>query len=271
MRAKAVESAVRCADSLFYEGQYALAMAEVERARQIEGYERSSILLNLRNRIGERGRRVQLADGWVERESEEFAGFVISSAVSPDGRRLVVCEDPFTGTDSLNTSPFTVWDMETGRRVKCLDGMLANAAFTSDSRRILVTVNSGVRLYDVVTAECVQLLDASTDSESACYRVCVSEDGSRAITGGDSIRLWDLPRGLCLNVFHDLATDSMHRGIIWLSPDGRWGIGADSAWLHVYDFVTQRRLARHAIPGARSGRGTGRPKRLGALRFPGPG
>lgn len=78
----------------------------------------------------------------------------------------------------------------------------------------------------------------------AIRSACLSADGRLALVGcfGNAVRLWDLDHGRCL-----LTLAGRHRETpqtVWLSPDGRLGLSADTDWLWLWDLERGRARGR---------------------------
>jgi WD40 repeat protein len=170
-----------------------------------------------------------LESGDVVREFRGHTEWVFSVAFSPDGRlaysasggrHVGVWRD---GTDSA----VRVWDVETGREVRRLEGhrgIVWSVAVSPDGRRVL----SGGRDRTSI------VWDAETGAEIRCFRghtdnvSCAAflPDGLRAVSCGNdrTIRLWDVETGQELHCFR-----GHHREPIWVavSPDGHWLVSSD--------------------------------------------
>lgn len=142
-------------------------------------------------------------------------GPIAGVTVSLDGRYAVSYGWPWAG-DAVR-----VWDLRDGkafRGVKAEQGTAYCAAFSSDSRRILVGFSTGkLRLMDLRSTKWTQVMEGHTDEVSCLVwhsEMAVAVSGSKDGT----LRVWDTNSGNCQRVLEG------HLGGIRslaLHPDGR--------------------------------------------------
>jgi WD40 repeat protein len=178
--------------------------------------------------------------GSVIFEAKEKDGWVKATALSPDGRRLVV------GIPSSGT--LTVWDVDAGRVLhhwRRFRGNITNLVFSSDGRRVLVASTDNLaRVYDADTGDPVgppvrQAMTASSGSPVVVVDAgvplgpwslknpyllgtAVDPDGRRmAICDAEAngVRVWDAERGERLLTLR-LGNRPVPR-LLWFSRDGR--------------------------------------------------
>ncbi|HJQ70066.1 MAG TPA: TIR domain-containing protein [Blastocatellia bacterium] len=113
-------------------------------------------------------------------------------------------------------------------------------AFSSDGKRALTgSFGTAVRLWDVETGRCLQVLEGHRDS---VYSVALSGDQRLALSGSvdGTVRLWDVETGRCLQVLegHTNIVNS-----VVLSRDERLVLsGSDDGTVRLWDVETGRCL-----------------------------
>jgi WD40 repeat protein len=165
----------------------------------------------------------------VIREFRGHTEYVFSVAFSPDGRLAYSTSGgtPAEGWQDGRDSAIRVWDVETGREVRRMEGhrgLVWSLAISPDGRRVL----SGGRDMTVI------LWDAENGAETRRFRghtgdvgcVAFLPDGLRAVSlsSDRTIRLWDVDTG---QEIHCMRGQNVPGGVdgqpTWLavSPDGR--------------------------------------------------
>jgi WD40 repeat protein len=181
---------------------------------------------------------------------------VWSVAFSPDGRFLASggggeVHQSRPG-DFLNVTwapgsdfALRVWDVRTGKIVRCLVGhraLVACVAWSPDGKLLLSgSDDSTLRLWDAETGKEVRRFDGHTQAVVAAV---FSADGSRVLSGSrdQTVRLWDVKTGKELRRF------AWPGGRVWdvaLSRDGtRAAVGGDANFALIWDATTGRELHR---------------------------
>jgi hypothetical protein len=170
-----------------------------------------------------------LDSGDMLREFRGHTDWVLCVAFSPDGRLAYSTSGGrYTGVWQDGTdSAIRVWDVETGREVRKLEGhegMVWSVAVSPDGRRVLSGGHDRIPiLWDAETGAVIRRFQGHTDRV-----ICVAflPEGRRFVSCGydRTVRLWDLETGREIHCFrgHRIETD-------WLavSPDGHWLMSAD--------------------------------------------
>jgi hypothetical protein len=155
-------------------------------------------------------------------------------AFSPDGKRAL------TGADDATAR---LWDLETGRCLRVLDGHMQDVwtlAWSANQRHALSASNDGtVRLWDLETGRCLRVLEGH---RAAVYGVAWRADERHALSGSadQTIRLWDVEDGRQLRVF-----EGHTRAVVCvaLSADHRRAVsGSWDSTVRLWDLETGRCL-----------------------------
>jgi WD40 repeat protein len=159
---------------------------------------------------------VQLWDVTTGKEVRRFSGHraaVHSVAFSPDGRQIASGAGGLTEEGKPIDNTIRVWDVKSGKEIKCMDGHKAeiySVAFSPDGGRLLSCGGSlswgfeekdgrmwrpldcTVRLWDLATGKELYTFDGHKDRVTS---VVFTPDGKYALSGSldQTARLWRLP------------------------------------------------------------------------------
>jgi WD40 repeat protein/S1-C subfamily serine protease len=170
-----------------------------------------------------------LESGDVVREFRGHTEWVFSVAFSRDGRLVYSASGGrYLGVwrDGID-SAIRVWDVETGREVRRLEGhrgIVWSVAVSPDGRRVLSGGQDRTSIvWDAGTGAEIRRFRGHTDHVTCAAFL---PDGLRAVSCGDdrTIRLWNVETGQELHCFR-----GHHREPIWvaISPDGRCLVSSD--------------------------------------------
>ena len=155
-------------------------------------------------------------------------------AFSPDRKRAL------TGS---NENTVQLWDLETGRCLRVLEGhtsQVVSVAWSVDQRRALsASFDQTVRLWDLEMGNCLRVLKDHTEYVRT---VVWSADQCRALSGSDdrTVRLWDVDTGRCLRVLEGhTATVDM---VAWSTDQRRALSGSRDGTVRLWDLETGRCL-----------------------------
>jgi WD40 repeat protein len=110
-------------------------------------------------------------------------------AVTADGRRAV---------SSSYDKTLKVWDLETGRVLRTLEGhtiRVEGVAVTADGRRaVFASYDKTLKVWDLETGSALRTLEGHTDGVTG---VAVMADGRRAVSASydKTLKVWDLETG----------------------------------------------------------------------------
>jgi RNA polymerase sigma factor (sigma-70 family) len=166
---------------------------------------------------------------------------------APDGKFL------FTSSFGHNGNELTVWDLETGQRVRELGGVAATAIAVSPDRNRLAegALPGKFHLWDLRTG---RRLSSEDSGHARAAAVSLSSGGDRVFTiGNSSISAWDATTGQRL---HSLDVPRYPYGDPHPShsPDGRYALSFEGDYeklqILLWDVVARRRLHTLRPPGA---------------------
>jgi WD40 repeat protein len=169
-------------------------------------------------------------------------GSVWSTALSPDGKRLVTAE---------STGLVRVWNADTGVMLQELKGhtaLVSSAAFSADGTRIVTaSTDRTAQIWDAVSGEILREIDGH---DRGLQTAVFSPDGGRVVTASmdGTARIWDVSFGMTLRgdalvrtvcaqklagaqpfTVHD-ATDPILVGLAGANPCRRHGPLASEYW-----------------------------------------
>jgi WD40 repeat protein len=212
------------------------------------------------------------------RELRGHTGWVISVALSPDGRlalsgshdRTMRLWDVATGqekrrfkelgdwVEAVAFSPdgrqalsgcedrtVRLWEVDSGRKLKCFQGHKSGVravAFSPDGRRALSGGKDGtVRLWDVTTGKELRYFDGHHNQVES---VAFVPGGGQVLSGSwdQKLRLWDVETGREVRQFegHTSGVES-----VAVSDDGRLALsGGGDATVRLWDLETGQELRR---------------------------
>jgi small GTP-binding protein len=153
--------------------------------------------------------------------------------LSPNRKYVLSC--------STEESLVRLWDVETGRSLRVLEGhtdRVIRLAWSPDGSRALSGGEDGtMRLWDVETGNCVCVF---VGHASALWAIACSVDGRRALSGDQdgTIRLWDVEAGRCLRVLS--GHTSRVFGLAWSPDNSRALSGGDDRTIRLWDVETGR-------------------------------
>jgi WD40 repeat protein/S1-C subfamily serine protease len=186
-----------------------------------------------------------LQDGKLIREFTDHSEWVFSLAFSPDGRfAYSTSGGPDIWSDGKD-SAVRVWDVETGKLVRKLEGhkgRVLSVAASPDGRSVLTGGDLSVMLWDAKSGKLIRRFDGHTGLIS---RVSFLPDGKRIVSSAydKTIRLWELETGKQIHVFAGHP-----REVTWfaVSSDGGRLLSSDynAHELRLWDVNTREQLDR---------------------------
>ena len=167
--------------------------------RAIFNKDQTRILANLKNSIKifdmananfpESGQEASEYEPPVLQEFQGSNSFLTSIAIAPDYRTVAA---------SSEDRGIQLWDVETGRSIRTLEGYVQPALAVEalpDGRHILVgSHNKNMTMWDITTGRLVKSFDRASDVN----HIDVSDDGRFAVTTAENtkfIKIWNLKNG----------------------------------------------------------------------------
>lgn len=240
------------AEKCIREKKWLKAIASLQKAKALPGYERHPEVLELLARVGQKGIKRSLNAAWSLRTLKGHTESVRSVAFSQDGRFALSSYRKFA---SLHSEDITLrfWDLETGECLRTLEGhkkdnLTFSPEFSPNGRFALALDHSKTLwLWDLKKGKLLRSLEEYYGSVRS---VVFAPDGIFALSGvrekktplvGDKIlHLWDLKTGECLHTLKG------HTGPVWsfnTSPDGRFALsGSYDKLLCLWDLKTGKCL-----------------------------
>ncbi len=212
-----------------------------------------------------------LQDGHLIREFKGHDEWVFSLAFSPDGRTAYSTSGgPDIWRDGKD-SAVRVWDVETGRELRRLEGhkgRVLSVDVSPDGRQVLTGGDTSVILWDASNGKIIRRFVGHT---SLLSRVSFLPDGKRAVSSSfdKTIRLWDVSTGKEIHRFVGHPNE-----VTWfaVSPDGRQLLSSDynAHELRLWDLNSHEQIDRVDLGKVSPTRGSFSPDSLQAV-WPGSG
>jgi WD40 repeat protein/S1-C subfamily serine protease len=191
---------------------------------------------------------IRLWDVETGQNLREFKGhqeWVFSLAFSPDGRLAYSTSGgPDIWRDGKD-SAVRVWDVESGREVRKLEGhkgRVLSVAVSPDGHQVLTGGDTSVILWDASNGKIIRRFDGH---KGLLARVSFLSDGKHVVSGSfdKTIRLWDLNTGKEIHRFVGHPNE-----VTWfaVSPDGRYLLSSDynAHELRLWDLNTREQIDR---------------------------
>jgi WD40 repeat protein len=169
-------------------GSYATAYSMLQDSRQLPGYERSDVALELLIRMKDHGTRTGLKGGWNRKTVDTSSG-VMDCLFSPSGINFLTAQADHT---------IRLWSTKTGDCLKILRGhtnLVASVCFSVSGREVASgSDDRSVRIWDLITGKNLAVLKGHLDSVSS---VAYSPDGTSLLSGSwdGALKLWRNPEG----------------------------------------------------------------------------
>ncbi len=151
-----------------------------------------------------------------------------SVCMTPDGQWII------TGDDNGHIK---VWDLESGRCLKTLEGHSAKVwcvRMMADGRHIVSgSWDMSVRVWDLDTGGCVRILSGKIE----IWGVSVTPDSRYLLSAGyGTLLIWDLESGQCLGQF--VGHPSCISDVV-VTPNGRYAGSVGDKTLRIWDLATK--------------------------------
>lgn len=180
--------------------------------------------------------KVRIWDWATETEIRPFITHeraVLSISYSPGGGRLASSDDVQT----------VIWDLGSGQYYTSFIG--TRAKYSPDGRFLIAEVESTTKLFDPTTFDVLHVLEGAGED------FCFSADGRWLVTGGDTLRKFDLNesvdtiRAVYNSVYYKDMEGDLHRflnsRVNAISPDGAFAL-IGSAYLRLSDSTIVRTM-----------------------------
>jgi WD40 repeat protein len=171
--------------------------------------------------------------------------FDVRLAFSPDGTRIVVGQDRGLG--------LTVWDAATGSLIRTLEARgdwraMVYLAVSADGTRVLAGGLGWVRAWDMASGQLVHAFGENMLRKKEEARIyAISPDGTRAVSGGTTLTVWDVATG---RPVRDLVGLGPPVVAVAVSPDGtRVLTGSHGGMVRLWDAATGKPVRSTALKG----------------------
>jgi WD40 repeat protein/tRNA A-37 threonylcarbamoyl transferase component Bud32 len=147
----------------------------------------------------------------------------------PDGKRAITSDDE---------SEVTLWDLETGKKIRDFVGLNNRASCAAVSRNGAYVLSGGwdqtIRLWEIASGRCVRTFKGH---EGHIYSVAFSPDGRWVLSGSadGTARIWDVQSG---EEIHTLSWRTERLNMVAFAPDGLSALVGSSAdgTIRLWDF-----------------------------------
>jgi WD40 repeat protein len=218
-QANIVRNAIKAVRSALNNGRPKDAYQEVNRTRQVAGYERNADLIQLSREIGLFGRRRGLRGAWFVRQLEGHEDSVNCVSVLENGRLVI---------SGSSDGTVRIWELATGKCLHILKippgrrGQGIFALCTSEDGRWVLSGgrDTAIRLWNLSTGSCERIFEGH---KNQVFSLSISRDNRWMLSGGwdETLRLWDLGQGKCIETF---KKDMSRIYSVCFSDDSRWAI-----------------------------------------------
>lgn len=169
----------------------------------------------------------------IELETENFYAQRTELLFSQNGKYLLA-----TGGNSI-----PIWDVETGEKIKTLEGhlgIITSAMFSPDGKRVVsASYDYTIRIWDVETGKELNVLDGHTDVVSS---VTFSPDGKYIASAStdNTIRVWNAEVGLQIAMIQGQFKG--FTAITFTSKGTKIGSASNDQFVRIWDFPPLQEL-----------------------------
>jgi WD40 repeat protein/serine/threonine protein kinase len=234
---------LREADAALAEERFEDALHLVQKARELQGSERSPANLRAWVRLSLVCRKVGLRDAWLLGTIGAHSRQVNALSISDDGQLVLSVSQAYRGGHDI----LRAW--QPGQTVPRLFSgpteHITSVSLLTEGHRMLAVTGADDCTLRIWDAHSGRLINSFQEGDADTTYIAVSANQQRLLSGGGfgPLHLWNLDKGRCERVFQGSALITS----VCISADGRVALSGSGNMVRVWDVSTG--LCRHILRG----------------------